>query len=126
MGAEALCRGAAEVVGIEKSGVACQVVKQNWQTVAKAGQKQHVIKGNVVRQIKRLNGKFDLIYFDPPYAANLYQPVLAMLPELLAPTGEAAVEYGVGKWQPNQIPQDLEIAKEKRYGSTHLLFLRLT
>lgn len=126
MGAEALCRGAAEVVGIEKSAAACRVVTQNWQKVASAEQKQRVIKGDTVHQLKYLDGKFDLIYFDPPYAANLYYPVLSILPKRLVPMGEAAVEYGVGKWQPSQIPQGLEITKEKKYGSTHIVFLRLT
>ena len=126
MGAEALCRGAAEVVGIEKSRAACRIVQQNWQKVANAEQQQRVIKGDVVHQLKHLDGQFDLIYFDPPYAANLYQAVLSILPQRLAPMGEAAVEYGTGKWQPGQLPLGLQITKEKKYGSTHLVFLCLT
>ncbi|MBE9059555.1 16S rRNA (guanine(966)-N(2))-methyltransferase RsmD [cf. Phormidesmis sp. LEGE 11477] len=124
MGAEALCRGAAAVVGIEKSGAACRVVAQNWQKVAKPEQKHRIIKGDVVRQLKGLKGKFDLVYFDPPYAASLYQPVLSIVSELLLPAGEMAVEYGISKWQPAQIPEHLEIVKEKGYGSTHVVFLR--
>lgn len=126
MGAEALCRGAAEVVGIEKSAAACRVVEQNWLKVAKTSQKQQIIKGDVVRQIKKLTGKFDLIYFDPPYAANLYQPVLPMLLDLLSPLGQAAIECGTRQCQLGPIPQGLEIAKEKKYGSTHVFFLRFT
>ena len=138
MGAEALCRGAAEVVGIEKSGAACRVVKENWQKVAKDEQRFQVVKGDVVRQIRAdaawLNAQakedrtFDLVYFDPPYAAGLYSLVLEHLAQRLAPDGEAAVEYGDGHWQPNQLSEGsdkgLEVVKEKRYGSTHLLFLR--
>ncbi len=130
MGAEALCRGAAEVVGIEKSSAACQMVTHNWQKVAKPDQHFQVIQGDVVQQVQRLSdgGRshlFKCIYFDPPYASNLYQPTLTLLANLLSPRGEVAVEYSPAHWQPNQLPRNLEIVKEKRYGSTHLIFLRL-
>ncbi|MEL7070537.1 MAG: 16S rRNA (guanine(966)-N(2))-methyltransferase RsmD [Cyanobacteria bacterium J06581_3] len=127
MGAEALCRGAAEVVGIEKSGAACRVVLQNWQKVTKPEQKYHVIRGDVVRQIKGL-AAFDLIYFDPPYAGGLYNPVLNQLTDHLMPDGEVAVEYGGGHWSPQQLTdaalEKLEIVREKHYGSTRLVFFR--
>lgn len=125
MGAEALCRGAAEVVGIEKSGAACRIVEQNWQKVAKPDQVYQVVKGDVVGQIGRLDGRFDLVYFDPPYAGELYQPAIARLAHILTPSGEAAVEYDAARWQPTQIPESLEIVRKKRYGSTHVVFLRL-
>ena len=125
MGAEALCRGAAEVVGIEKSGAACRIVEHNWQKVAKPEQQYRIVKGDVVNQVKGLSDKFDRVYFDPPYAGELYQPVIAKLTAILTPQGEAAVEYDATMWQPTRIPEELEIVREKRYGSTHLVFLRL-
>ena len=125
MGAEALCRGAAEVVGIEQSGVACRMVTQNWQKVAKPEQKRQVIRGDVLRQLGNLDGKFDLIYFDPPYAGDLYQPVIAELVKVLKPSGEAAVECGVAQWRPAQLPEGIEIVREKKYGNTCLIFLRI-
>ncbi len=128
MGAEALCRGAAAVVGIEKSGPACQIVTQNWKKLAKPNQTYQVIRGDVVRQIKGLKEPFDLIYFDPPYAGGLYPQVLSQLAERLAPEGEAAVEYGAEYWHPKQpdesVVTNLELVREKRYGSTSLAFFR--
>lgn len=127
MGAEALCRGAAEVIGIEKSGAACQIVLQNWQKVARSEQAYQVIRGDVTQRMRGLS-TFDLIYFDPPYAGGLYQPVLTLLSDHLTEEGEAVVEYGDGHWSPCQLPESilstLEIVREKRYGSTHLVFFR--
>ncbi|MGD1897866.1 MAG: 16S rRNA (guanine(966)-N(2))-methyltransferase RsmD [Phormidesmis sp.] len=127
MGAEALCRGAAEVVGIEKSAAACQGIAKNWQKVAKPEQTYRVVRGDVVRQIKRL-AAFDLIYFDPPYAGGLYPSVLAQLVNCLTAGGEAAVEYGGGHWTPEQVPEavstKLKVVREKRYGSTNLVFFQ--
>jgi len=131
MGAEALCRGAAEVIGIEKSGAACRVVKENWQKVAKANQRYDILKGNVAQPPEAIRPSFDLIYFDPPYAGGLYQSVLSWVSKsYLAPDGEIAVEYGGGYWQPSDLlgstADRLEIVREKRYGSTHLVFFAST
>ena len=131
MGAEALCRGAAEVFGIEKSGAACRIVQGNWQKVAKSDQTFTVVRGDVVRQIAQLAAQiqsgtrppFDCVYFDPPYAGSLYKPVLKRVGGCMSDRAEIAVEYSETLWQP-QAPTGLEIVKEKRYGSTQLLFLR--
>lgn len=130
MGAEALCRGAAEVVGIEQSGAACRIVTENWQQVAKPEQPFEIIRGDAARQVKQLSQQvqagtrlsFDRVYFDPPYAGNLYSPVLAQIANCLSERAEVAVEYSEKLWIP-QRPAGLVIVKEKRYGSTQLLFL---
>ena len=125
MGAEALCRGAAMVVGIEQSNAACEVIRQNWQKVAKPEQPFQILQGDVVRQIKHLQGqKFDRIYFDPPYTSGLYGPVLKSLMDcgLLADNAEMTLEYNPEHWQP-RAPEGLEIIRQKRYGISHLVFL---
>lgn len=130
IGAEALCRGAARVVGVEKSGAACRVVSENWHKVAKPEQRFQVIRGDVVRQLALIKGDveaggqaFDCIYFDPPYAGGLYDPVLDLVAGCLAENGEVAIEYDAAQWRLKRSPTALEVVKEKRYGSTHLLFL---
>jgi 16S rRNA (guanine(966)-N(2))-methyltransferase RsmD len=127
MGAEALCRGAAKVVGIEQSGQACHIIKQNWQQVAKSEQYFQVLRGDVLTKIKSLEGQqFDLIYFDPPYASNLYQPVLEAITliNLLTDTGEIAVEHNSKFWQAKNI-SNLKIYRQKTYGNTILTFYSL-
>lgn len=124
MGAEALCRGASQVVGIEQSAAALRVVQGNWQKVAKAGQTHQVIKGDVTKKLATIGQFFDLIYFDPPYAGGLYLPVLSQLATVLTIKGEAAIEYDPEYWQPTQLPESLALIKEKRYGRTRLAFLK--
>jgi 16S rRNA (guanine966-N2)-methyltransferase len=123
MGAEALCRGAGVAVAIEQSAEACQVVRQNWQQVARPEQRWQVIQGDVVKRLATLQGQqFDRIYFDPPYAGGLYEPVLAAIVKynLLAPDGEMAVEHSPNGWVVE--PIGLTICREKRYGSSALTF----
>jgi 16S rRNA (guanine966-N2)-methyltransferase len=127
MGAEALCRGAAEVVGIEQSSDAYALIRENWQKVARPDQTVSLFKGDVVKQISRLKKQpFDLIYFDPPYTSDLYQPVLERVArfKLLTPTGEMAVEYGSEGWQGEAVP-GLVLIRQKHYGTTHLAFYGL-
>ncbi|MGK7871921.1 MAG: 16S rRNA (guanine(966)-N(2))-methyltransferase RsmD [Xenococcaceae cyanobacterium] len=126
IGAEALCRGASEVVGIEQSRCACGIIKQNWGQVAQGEQKFRILRGDVVGRIKSLVGKeFDHIYFDPPYASDLYEPVLKAIAnnQLLAQGGETAVEHNPKLWRTMVIP-GLKICREKVYGNTALTFYR--
>ncbi|MCU0549835.1 MAG: 16S rRNA (guanine(966)-N(2))-methyltransferase RsmD [Leptolyngbya sp. Prado105] len=125
MGAEALCRGASIVVGIEQSPKACAVIAQNWKQVAQPDQSFQVLRGNVVKQLHRLDGQqFDRIYFDPPYASDLYVPVLSAIEQfsLLAPQGELAVEHRPDYELPDS---GFSIVRQKRYGNTALTFYRL-
>jgi 16S rRNA (guanine966-N2)-methyltransferase len=124
MGAEALCRGAAIVIGIEQSSQACQVIEQNWRQVAKEHQAFQVMRGEVVRSLSKLVGQsFDRIYFDPPYASDLYEPVLNAITQhqLLAPLGELAVEHSPGRVLPGAIGS-LTLSRQKTYGSTAVSF----
>ena len=126
MGAEALCRGASLVVGIEKSSRASAIIQQNWQQVAHGEQKWQLLRGDVMQQLKNLSGKqFERIYFDPPYASGLYQPVLEAIAhdDLLAVHGEIAVEHNPQGWTPLVIPT-WEICRQKVYGNTALTFYR--
>ena len=96
MGAEALCREAKMVIGIERSSAACDIIEQNWKKVASESQSFQLLRGDIITRLDDLRGQqFDLIYFDPPYAGGLYQPVLAAIDrsQLLAPLGELAVEH---------------------------------
>ena len=124
MGAEALCRGASEVVGIEHYGKACKVIEQNWQQVAPEGQSYEIIQGDVLVKIKKLTGRqFDWIYFDPPYDSYLYLPVLKAIAslELVTPEGAIAVEHNPLLWQAKEV-SGLKIYRAKTYGNTTLSF----
>jgi 16S rRNA (guanine(966)-N(2))-methyltransferase RsmD len=125
MGAEALGRGAAEVVGVEQGVAACAVVRQNWQKLAQPEQRVRIFRGDVLNQLSRFKGQpFDLIYFDPPYSSSLYPPVLSQIAQLglLQAGGEVAVEHGPQGWQPGESIPGLRLIRQKRYGLTHLAF----
>jgi 16S rRNA (guanine966-N2)-methyltransferase len=124
MGAEALCRGASLVVGVEQSSRACAIIQQNWQQLANSEQKFQLLRGDIIQQLQKLSGqKFDRIYFDPPYASELYEPVLRAIAnyQILDPQGEIAVEHKPQNFTPPEIP-NWEICHQKVYGNTALTF----
>jgi 16S rRNA (guanine966-N2)-methyltransferase len=127
MGAEALCREASLVVGIERSPAACQIIEQNWSKVASSSQQFQLLQGDVIDRLKNLAGqKFDRIYFDPPYAAGLYQVVLGEIDlyQLLVPQGEIAVEHSPNP-SISELPEflpSLELCRHKAYGNTAISF----
>lgn len=126
MGAEALCRGAAVAIAIEQSSRACGIIQQNWQQVTQPDQQFQVIRGDVLKKLPTLAGQtFDLIYCDPPYASELYQPIVEAIAafNLLAPDGDLALEHS-RDGLPLHLPTTLAVSRQKTYGNTGLTFLR--
>jgi 16S rRNA (guanine966-N2)-methyltransferase len=129
-----LCRGAARVVGIEQSKDACEVIRQNWQQVARVSsrgqspthQQFQIIQGDVVKLEQLAGQQFDRIYFDPPYASELYEPVLGAIAQyaLLATAGELAVEHSPGRELPSEVNSVLNLYRVKVYGNTAIGFYR--
>ena len=129
MGAEALCRGISKAVAIEKSNIACKVIRENWQKVSRSSQEFKILRGDVVTRLKVLTPQqFDLIYFDPPYYQNLYSKVLDNIVkyELLKPNvGELAVEYDPRRSSLETYENEyLTLIQRKDYGKTSINFYR--
>lgn len=122
MGAEALCRGASEVIAIEQSSIACQIIRENLQKVVQENQQFKVLRGDILQRLKSLKGRqFDLIYFDPPYHSNLYDRVLNLIREYNLLKGQIAVEYDPKKSQIS--PQEkLTLIQTKNYGNISINF----
>ena len=123
MGAEALCRGASLVVGIEQAAPALRVIEENWRKVAQPEQEFRLIRGDVRKRVIQLEGqRFDRIYFDPPYAGGLYEPVLEAIARLnlLAEGGQLAIEHD--RQSLPLLPSGLTSKRVKTYGRTSLTF----
>jgi 16S rRNA (guanine(966)-N(2))-methyltransferase RsmD len=97
VGIEALSRGAAHVTFIEASRKAAAVIGENLRHCGiKEGFK--LINRDAVRAMKYLAAEkiqFDIIFFDPPYAAEIYSPVMWQIAknDLLAENGVVIVEH---------------------------------
>ncbi len=77
---EALSRGAEHADLVEASPAACGAIRANLQRTRLAERAQ-VVQARVERALGRLEGPYDLVFLDPPYAAT---SVMAVLEELVA------------------------------------------
>jgi 16S rRNA (guanine966-N2)-methyltransferase len=132
MSAEALSRGASLVVGIEQSVEACNLIHQNlkaitcgMRTAARNNQTFEIHCGDVVSTIpKLLPAQFDLIYFDPPYQSNLYEPVLNAIAPLMSIGSAIAVEHDRTKILADTF-SGLTKCDRRQYGQTALSFYKI-
>jgi 16S rRNA (guanine966-N2)-methyltransferase len=125
MAAEALLRGAASVVGIEQSGAACKLIKQNLQNMINSTQVFSIHRGDVLKVLPKLQSQqFDLVYFDPPYQSDWYELVIAALPPLLDTGATVAVEHDRGRILANEIGE-LVVVDRRKYGQTAIAFYEL-
>ena len=72
LGIEALSRGAAEAVFVDRDREAVRIVRDNLKT---CGLQAAVRQEDALSALRR-EEKFDLIFIDPPYDAGLYADVL--------------------------------------------------
>jgi 16S rRNA (guanine(966)-N(2))-methyltransferase RsmD len=130
MGCEALQRGVQRVVAIEQQSGAAAICRSNLTATA-SGQPQAtqilVVQRDLVSWLARGRGNddpgFDLVYFDPPYASELYSRGLdaLVLGQWLRPDALVLCEHA-GKQKP-ATPEGWRVVDQRCYGSSGVLFL---
>jgi 16S rRNA (guanine(966)-N(2))-methyltransferase RsmD len=96
VGLEALSRGAARVVLVDQSRAAIEVIRENARAVAGAGGDVQIYQQDARIALAALADsgvRFDVIYLDPPYASDLYEPLLGEAGRLLEPDGLVVAEH---------------------------------
>ena len=124
VGIEALSRGAAQAVFVEKSRRAVDIIHKNLAltNLKERGRVQH---GDVFAYLKHEPEEpFDFIYVAPPQYEGLWLKTLQALDERpwLAPDGEIIVQIFPKELVDFELAT-LEVTEQRRYGSTLLLFL---
>lgn len=96
-GIEALSRGAAHVTFIERSRRGLELLRENLKLCGIESGFEIVPQDAVVALTRLIEAgeRFDIIFFDPPYASTLYDPVLQLLSSqpLLTPDGVLIVMH---------------------------------
>jgi 16S rRNA (guanine(966)-N(2))-methyltransferase RsmD len=125
VGLEALSRGAGRVVLVERSAAAFEAARDNARALAGAGGEVQVFRQEARTALEGLadqGRQFDVIYLDPPYASDLYEPLLELAGDrLLAPGGVAVAEHFHKRALPERIGA-LVRTRRKRVGDHCLSF----
>jgi 16S rRNA (guanine(966)-N(2))-methyltransferase RsmD len=129
VGLEALSRGAARAVLVERARPALSALSRNAEALGYAPPVFEVRSTDLLRALPALGRRgerFELIFADPPYAEAdaLLPAVLAAAPELLSSGGRLVLEHGV-EWSVDparEVPPRLSFVRSRRYGETVLSF----
>ncbi|HYE95419.1 MAG TPA: 16S rRNA (guanine(966)-N(2))-methyltransferase RsmD [Rubricoccaceae bacterium] len=92
LGLEAISRGAASAVFVEKSEGALRVLRQNAATLGVEGACTFV-RADAVAWLRRAGGLYDLAFADPPYDLPALPDLPALIRPILAPGGLFALEH---------------------------------
>lgn len=130
IGIEALSRGAKQVTFLEQNLKCLRLIEQNLQTCGlKISNPQvQLMQADVSKGINALHKRsetFELVYFDPPYDAKLYNKCLSHISDtcILESTGILLVEHRKRTVLPLLFGQ-LTCDRQKQYGDTCLSFYR--
>lgn len=128
---EAISRGAASAILVEKDGKAAAVCNKNAQLIQKALEKEgffdsitKVTHKAVSSFLSTDTGEYDLVFIDPPYEisnAEVIENLEALIPEL-AKNAIVMVERS-SRSEALAIPAGLELDEEKSYGDTIVYWL---
>ena len=121
LGLEALSRGAASCVFVDRDPAAREAIATNVANLGLAGRCE-ILKLDATRLPAR--PPVDLLFLDPPYTEGLAAPALAVLAAggWLAPDAIAVVE--IGARETTTVPQGFTLLDERLWGAAKVLFLQ--
>jgi 16S rRNA (guanine966-N2)-methyltransferase len=115
LGIEALSRGAASAVFVERDPVAVAAIERN---LAPLAVEATVVRADVARWLARAEGPFELVFCDPPYdsASRLAGQLAERLPAICADDARIVTESD--KSHPLELP--FPLLTERTYGHTRI------
>lgn len=134
IGLEALSRGAKSTTFVDSNYHCIRIIASNLEMCGLDRRSPHVqlmrldARKALVR-LGRRKAKFDLIYFDPPYASIIHASCVRQIAEedLLSPTGVLVIEHQKDKetdWPESLMLDTLVLSRQEQYGDTMLSFYR--
>ncbi len=121
LGVEALSRGAARAVFVERDPLAVRALRDNLRALSIEPILAEVRRADALRALRSARTRqetYDLIFIDPPYGrAHEWGPELSLLlPSLLSPAARVVVESD------RRAPLELqmEVEQDRRYGDTSI------
>ena len=122
MGIEALSRGAAGCIFVDRNTEAVQIIRRNLQR-AKLTTNAQVVGTDALSYLTNPKERFDLVFLDPPYASDLLLPALEKVAPLVNDGGLIICETDNIDCMPQQVDRFV-IDRTYRYGRIQLILYR--
>ena len=117
LGFEALSRGAASVIMVEKNPAVLRALRDNAQKLGATG--LTVVRGDALEFVRGARSRFDVVFVDPPYRLGMQVAALGLLRRLLAEGGRVYLE-GDSVFE---APRGWAIFRRARAGNVHFHLL---
>lgn len=115
LGLEALSRGAASCVFVERSDAALDTIRGHLELLQAEGAR--CVRAEALAWLRRCTEQFDVIFLDPPYREDPWPRLLYRIVagQLLRPAGRLYLETPAAAGPP-QLPEGLQLLRSKRAG----------
>jgi 16S rRNA (guanine(966)-N(2))-methyltransferase RsmD len=118
LGIEALSRGAAKCLFIEKAAKTATLTEENI-TLCGFSDRSAIKRTDALSFLKNCPYRFDIAFLDPPYDSNLLAECLPALAPHMSENGIVIAEHD-GSFFPEDSYGDLKLIKQYRYGQIYL------
>ncbi len=122
IGLEAVSRGAREAVLVDESSRSISVIRENVRSTG-LGDSVQVVQASYDTFLRRLSGKFDLAFLDPPYRKQILPDALPKVAQIMNPGGTIICEHLPEEELPGEAGSFQRI-RDYRYGKIMLTFYR--
>jgi 16S rRNA (guanine966-N2)-methyltransferase len=124
LGLEALSRGAASVVFVERSSVAARQLRRNIELLDARG--ATVLQQDALAYLRGdITQRFDVVFLDPPFAADLLDETCRLLQERGCLAGDAFVYLEqAAKARSPELPAGWQLVKDKKAGQVRYMLAR--
>ncbi len=116
LGLEALSRGAATTMFVEKSGLAAGVLKSNIEKLGAEG--ATICEADAIQYLRQIPVKsFDIVFLDPPFAADMLEDLCRLIDErqVLADGARVYLEHSAATIEP-ELPAGWEVLRSEVAG----------
>lgn len=121
LGLEALSRGAAHLTAVDDGRKALGLIRENMRML-RVKERMKIVARDARRLPKNAEAPADLVFLDPPYGKGMGEAALAA-----ARAGNWIAEGALIVWEENAAmmpPAGFELLEHRKYGDTHVTFLR--
>ncbi len=122
LGIEALSRGAAGAVFIDRNKQAVEIIKKNLVSTSLA-KKAIVLNTDADTYVSTTKEKFSFVFLDPPYDKGFLQRLLPLVENVVSPGGAIICEHPYGEELPEEL-ENMKIYRTYRYGKTAVTVYR--
>jgi 16S rRNA (guanine966-N2)-methyltransferase len=129
VGLEALSRGAAKVIFVEKNTVMVNAIKRNIRELSLAGEYEimAVEASKGIRKLQNRGEILDFLFADPPYERGFVREIFHTLGSrnILSQDGILIIQHSVREDPDENHTGDFILTDRRRYGDTHLSFFKI-